>query len=210
DHTAVPDNGFTVIDSYLDFGNNGETAVQVAIAAKQVTAPGTYTVRWSSTPDQNCACYLIAVTQPPPASSSAVFPLKLASGERHRGGQANTPFLVHGDAPWSLIANLTNEQADQYLEDRHQKGFNALMVNLIEHQFAARAPADVYGDAPFLVPGDFSTPNEAYFAHADLILQKAAAKGMVVFLAPAYLGYNGGSERWYQDMAGNPPSALFA
>jgi len=32
DHTAVPDNGFTVIDSYLNFGNNGETGVQVAIS----------------------------------------------------------------------------------------------------------------------------------------------------------------------------------
>jgi hypothetical protein len=61
DHTAVPDNGFKVIDSYLDFGNNGETAVQVAIASKQVDASGTYTVRWTSTPEQGCACYLIAV-----------------------------------------------------------------------------------------------------------------------------------------------------
>jgi hypothetical protein len=60
-HTAVPDNGFTVIDSYLDFGGNGETAVQAAIAAKQVTAAGTYSVNWTSTPVQGCACYLIAV-----------------------------------------------------------------------------------------------------------------------------------------------------
>ncbi|OFW09437.1 MAG: hypothetical protein A3H96_02035 [Acidobacteria bacterium RIFCSPLOWO2_02_FULL_67_36] len=34
DHTAVPDNAFTVIDSYLDFGNNGETAVQCAATIK--------------------------------------------------------------------------------------------------------------------------------------------------------------------------------
>jgi hypothetical protein len=64
DHTAVPDNGFTVIDSYLDFGNNGETAVQVAIAAKEVTAAGTYTVKWTSTPVQDAACYLIVVRHP--------------------------------------------------------------------------------------------------------------------------------------------------
>jgi hypothetical protein len=76
DHTAVPDNGFTVIDSYLDFGNAGETAVQVAIAARQVTAPGTYTVRWTSNPVQNCACYLIAVRNPqgaPPAGLVAAY-----------------------------------------------------------------------------------------------------------------------------------------
>jgi len=61
DHTAIPDNGFTIIDSYLDFGNNDETAVQVAIAVKEVTTPGTYTVNWTSNPVQNCGCYLIAV-----------------------------------------------------------------------------------------------------------------------------------------------------
>ena len=58
-HTAVPDNGFSVFDSYLVLGPT--SGVQVAIAAKQVTAPGTYTVNWTSTPTQNAACYLIAV-----------------------------------------------------------------------------------------------------------------------------------------------------
>lgn len=64
DHQAFPDNGFTVIDSYLDFGNNGETGVQVAIASKQVYAAGTYTVKWNSAPLQDCACYLIVVRNP--------------------------------------------------------------------------------------------------------------------------------------------------
>lgn len=31
------------------------------------------------------------------------------------------------------------------------------------------APANNYGDAPFTTPGGFSTPNEAYFAHAGAI-----------------------------------------
>jgi glucose/arabinose dehydrogenase len=61
DHTAVPDNGFTVIDSRLDFGTGDETGVQAAIAVKEVATAGTYTVHWTSTPTQNCACYLIAV-----------------------------------------------------------------------------------------------------------------------------------------------------
>ena len=210
-HTAVPDNGFAVIDSYLDFGNEGATAVQVAIAAREVTAPGTYTVRWTSAPEQGCACYLIAVRHGQQAVATApVYPLKVAAGQRYLVDQTNAPFLIHGEAPWSLIANLTNEEADLYLEDRRQKGFNALMVNLLEHQFADNAPANVYGAEPFAVPGDFSTPNEAYFAHADLILQKAAAKGMVVFLTPAYLGYNGGSEGWYQELIDNSPATLFA
>ena len=73
DNTAVPDNGFTVIDSYLSFGGNFATGVQVSIAAKEVTAPGTYTVNWTSAPSQNCACYLIAVKnaqQTPPTDTT--------------------------------------------------------------------------------------------------------------------------------------------
>lgn len=73
-NTAVPDNGFSVIDSYLNFVPDNETAVQVAIATKEVTAAGTYTVRWSSSPSQGCNCYLIAVrnteTSPPPADTT--------------------------------------------------------------------------------------------------------------------------------------------
>jgi ECF sigma factor/Concanavalin A-like lectin/glucanases superfamily len=61
-HTAIPDNGFVVFDSYLNLGPS--SGVQVAIASKQVTAPGTYTVNWASTPLQNAACYLIAIQSP--------------------------------------------------------------------------------------------------------------------------------------------------
>jgi hypothetical protein len=118
------------------------------------------------------------------------------------------PFLLRGDAPWSLIVQLTNEEAEQYLEDRRQKGFNAVLVNLIEHQFSSNPPKNAYGDAPFLTPGDFSTPNEAYFAHAAYVINLAAQKGIMVLLAPAYMGTGGGSEGWYQEMAANGTTKL--
>jgi uncharacterized protein DUF4038/collagenase-like protein with putative collagen-binding domain len=103
---------------------------------------------------------------------------------------------------------LTNAEADQYLEDRRQKGFNAVIVNLIEHQFAANPPNDAYGDGPFLTPGDFSTPNEAYFAHAAYVINSAAQKGILVLLAPAYMGFGGGSQGWYQEMTANGTTKL--
>ena len=49
--------------------------------------------------------------------------------------------------------------------------------------------------------GDFTTPNEAYFEHADWVLRRAGELGFVVLLTPAYLGYEGGGEGWYRDMA---------
>jgi len=117
--------------------------------------------------------------------------------------QSGAPFLIHGDTPWSLISGLTKEEAEQYLENRHQKGFNSIIVNLIEHKF--RGPVNRYGDGPFTTPGDFSTPNEKYFEHADWVIRKAGEKRMQVFLAPIYLGYIGTDEGWIAEALANGP-----
>jgi hypothetical protein len=117
--------------------------------------------------------------------------------------QNGTPFLVQGDAPWSIISGLTREEEEQYLENRRQKGFNSIIVNLIEHKF--HGPVDRYGEGPFTTPGDFSTPNEKYFEHADWVMRKAAEKGILVFLAPIYLGYIGTDEGWVEEALANGP-----
>jgi len=115
---------------------------------------------------------------------------------------------LHGEAAWSLLVQLDDAELDRYLADRRARGVNALVVNLIEHKYAARAPRNRAGDPPFTTPGDFATPNEAYFAHVDRALARAAAAGMVVLLAPAYLGYDGGDEGWYVELRRNGPAAL--
>ena len=57
DKTAVPDNGFTVIDSVLAQG----ALVQCAVAVRQVAAAGSYNVTWTSTPQQGAQLWLVAV-----------------------------------------------------------------------------------------------------------------------------------------------------
>jgi hypothetical protein len=141
-------------------------------------------------------------------TTGGIFPLHVEAGKRYLVDAKGNPFLLQGDAAWSLIAQLTNEEANQYLEDRRLKGFNTVIVNLIEHHFSTNPPSDVYGDAPFLTPGDFSTPNEAYFAHAQYVINLAAQKGILVLLFPAYMGVDGGPEGWYQEMAANGPTKL--
>lgn len=205
--------------------NVGVASVRFLVDAIQIGAAITaapYTILWNSAfvPDGTHTLTAIArdtagnettstaVTVSSVNASTSTYPLKLAPGQRFIVDQNNQPFFIHGEAAWSLIANLRDEDVDRYLDDRQNKGFNALIVNLLEHQYAANAPSNAYGDAPFLVAGDFTKPNEAYFAHADLVLQKAAARGMVVFLTPAYLGFNGGSEGWYQEMSTAGTAAL--
>lgn len=81
---------------------------------------------------------------------------------------------------------------------------------MIEHQFAAHPPKNAYGAAPFLTAGDYSKPNEAYFAHAEYVISKAAEKGILVMLTPSYMGFNGLSEGWYQEMKANGATKLGA
>jgi hypothetical protein len=137
------------------------------------------------------------------AGAAEIYPVAVGPDHRHLVDQTGGPFLVQGDAAWSLISGLTSEEAEKYLEDRRSKGFNSVIVNLIEHQF--RGPVDRYGQNPFTVPGDFSTPNEKYFAHADWVIRKAAEKGIQVFLAPVYLGYIGTNEGWVKEVLANGP-----
>ena len=135
------------------------------------------------------------------ALAAGPYPARIGPAHRHLVYQSGAPLLVQGDAPWSLISGLTREEAELYLESRRRQGFNSLMVNLIEHKF--HGPVNRYGIGPFTTPGDFSTPNEKYFEHADWVIRKAAEKGMQVFLAPIYLGYTGTDEGWIEEALAN-------
>jgi len=150
-----------------------------------------------------------ATSTPPPASGSAVtFPLHTESGKRYLVDAGGKPFLIQGDSPWDLISTLTKDSAAQYLEDRRVKGYNTVLVELMEHYFSPNPPRNAYGDAPFLKAGDYSTPNEAYFAHAAWVIDTARQKGMLVLLTPSYMGYDGGQEGWYAEMQANGATKL--
>lgn len=138
--------------------------------------------------------------------SPATFPLVVRPGQRYLEDVTGRPFLIHGDTAWSLIAVLNREEVDRYLDDRHARGFNTILVSLIEHHYSANPPANAYGQQPFLEPGDYTTPNEAYFAHADWVLRRAAAKGFLVLLTPSYTGCCG--DGWYEEMVANGPARL--
>ncbi|MEO7386501.1 MAG: DUF4038 domain-containing protein, partial [Gammaproteobacteria bacterium] len=142
------------------------------------------------------------------AATGSVFPVHVENGRRQLIDASGKPFLLHGDTPWLLITEVTLENAGIYLEDRRQKGFNAVMVELIEHYYSSNPPKNIYGDAPFLVSGDFSTPNDAYFDHAEAVVALARDKGMLVLLTPAYLGFGGGNLGWYDEVEANSTAKL--
>src|SRR3954454_619377 len=69
------------------------------------------------------------------------YPLKLAPGQHYLVDQKGTPFLMVGEAAWSLLVSLSEADAERYLSTRAAQRFNSVLVNLIEHKFAPNAPA---------------------------------------------------------------------
>jgi hypothetical protein len=161
------------------------------------TSTTTYTLACTGIGGTTSQSATVTVGSAPPGPY--VYPLAVGPTGRYLVDQNGKPFLMVGDAAWSLIAQLADTAADSYLANRQQLGFDAVLVNLIEHQFADNAPADIYGLAPF-TGKVFTTPNEAYFAHADYIIQSAAQKGILVLLAPAYVGFGCGDQGWAAEM----------
>jgi hypothetical protein len=138
-------------------------------------------------------------------SRTITFPLSVSGDHRRIIDATGHAVLFQGDAPWSLIANTTLDEATHYLDNRAAKGFNALLINLIEYTFATDAPRNLAGDEPFTTPGDFRTLNPAYMDHAQQVLDLCADRGMIVFLSPAYLGYPNLNlvEGWYEEVLAN-------
>jgi len=154
------------------------------------------------------ASFTISVLHPGlagPRPQERIAQLRVSSNQRYLVDQNNNPFLMQGDAAWSLIVGLNQTEVEEYLKNRRDKGFNTVMVELIEHKFCKKPPLNVAGDAPFKTPGDFSTPNEKYFAHADWVIRKAAENGIQVLLYPIYLGYKGTDEGWVEEALANGP-----
>lgn len=143
------------------------------------------------------------------AKVETVFPIKVSQDQRYFEDAQGRPFLVNGDTAWSLIAELNRDDAKTYLEDRSKRGFNAILVNLIEHQFSSNPPANAYGEKPF-TNESFSALNPKYFDHAAWVIEQAQKQGLVVFLAPAYLGVNGGDQGWFAQAQAAGPDKMKA
>jgi hypothetical protein len=130
------------------------------------------------------------------------FPLMVDSSGRFLTSSAGAPFLIWADSAWSMFAQPTMAEVKQYLDDRVARGFNACLANLIEHEFTTHSPAwrNANGVLPFDASNNFDQPTAAYFDHCVAVLAEAAARGVVVFVVPSYLGFVSTDEGWYDVM----------
>ena len=134
------------------------------------------------------------------AAPAVTFPLRVSANRQHLEDSTGAPFLVVGDTAWSLVAQLNETDIERYLDDRAVRGFNAIIVNLLEHKFASHAPATVGGVQPFAAGRMFEVPNAKYFDIAHRAVATAGRRGISVWLCPAYLGWDGGDEGFFKEI----------
>jgi hypothetical protein len=166
----------------------------------------TYYFRINSMNSSGTSANSSVLTVKTPAAD--IFPLTMNSGKLST--KSGMPFLIIGDSPWYLIQGPDRIGAEKYLENRKQKGITSLNLCIIAS--ASNGSAIYDGNLPFLVTGDFSTPNPKYFEHVDYVIGKAREKGIQVFLYPAWLGYDTGSghpEGWYSEVTANGTAKMY-
>ena len=133
-------------------------------------------------------------------ASAQSYPLMKSANGRYLVDQVNVPFLIAGDAPQSLMVNTSTSEAAMYFANRVSHGFNSVWINLLcESYTGGRADGSTYdGILPFTgyLSGhsgdplyyDLATPNPAYFARCDQMINLAATHGLVAFLDPIETG----------------------
>ncbi|HMC25884.1 MAG TPA: DUF4038 domain-containing protein [Candidatus Udaeobacter sp.] len=151
------------------------------------------------------------------AATAPAYPLKASANGRYAVDNNNVPFLIIGDAPHSILANLNNADATSYLTNRGSNGFNALWIELlcdgytggVGREGSANYGRDVNGKNPFtstLTGGyyDLTTPNPPYWSHVDYIVQTAGTNGLQCVFTPLDQGgwtqtsLRNGTNRCYQ------------
>jgi hypothetical protein len=120
--------------------------------------------------------------------------LKISDNHRFIATEDGDPFFYLGDTGWLLFVKTSREDAEKYLEDRRQKGFNVIQVMLLHN---VKAAVNVYGDSalvnknvatPKITTGsDFKDPDQYdFWDHVDFIVDKAAEKGIYLAMVPVW------------------------
>ena len=119
--------------------------------------------------------------------------LQVSDNARYLTRPDGAPFFYLADTCWELFHRLAREEADQYLENRARLKFTVVQAVLLAEQDGLRVP-NPYGDRP-LHDSDPEQPNEAYFRHADYVVDRAAELGLFVGMLPTW-GDKVGPKYW--------------
>lgn len=118
--------------------------------------------------------------------SAPAYPLKVSENNRYLVDAKGVPFLMAGESPQALMVNVSEADAEMFFANRRAHGFNAVWINLLcRPGTGGRKDGSTFdGIVPFTTPDDLSTPNDAYFARCDRMIELAGRHGLLVILDP--------------------------
>lgn len=156
-------------------------------------------------------------------ATSVSFPLRTAGNSRYLVDANGVPVPILGRNAWSIIGIPAANRA-AFFADTVAKGFNAIEV-WIPGRFptSVNIPRDGDNNLPFVntlggstwngsltyannnAKPDFSTASSAtaYWDFADALLTEAATYGLAVVVFFAYVGFEGTTEGWMDEMEAN-------
>lgn len=106
------------------------------------------------------------------------------------------PFFWLGDTGWELFHRLSRAEAIDYLDVRHQQGFNVVMAVALAELDGTNQP-NYYGDIPFKntaelewdeTPGSDTAKAQEYdyWDNVDFVIKEAAKKDIYIGLLPTW------------------------
>ena len=154
--------------------------------------------------------------------SQVVFPLRVSDDKRYLVDNLNKPFPILGRTAWFIISQ-PEDGYKKFIANTLEHGHNAIEFAVITHwPTGNNAPFNGEGELPFLktLTGskwngqlkyhsltseapDFSTPNEKYWLYVDKFLSYCEQQGLLVFMFPAYVGYDGQEQGWMKELVAN-------
>jgi hypothetical protein len=123
---------------------------------------------------------------PHPFSSKGF--LRVSPNGRYLTHENGEPFFYLGDTAWELTWKSREPDMLSYIADRQKKGFTALQVVVMSHQFLYEYGVRNRNGEDFFLNGDRTRINPRYFDYLDRIVKAANDAGMVVALVPLWAG----------------------
>ena len=104
-------------------------------------------------------------------------PVQVTEDGRFFQHEDGTPFFWLADTPW-LLHKLSADELHTYFSDRHDKGFNVALLQVVPASLAFK---NYYGETPF-IDEDMAQPNEPYWEHVDTMVEVAGQYGIYMGL----------------------------
>ncbi|MBL7697118.1 MAG: DUF4038 domain-containing protein [Chitinophagaceae bacterium] len=152
------------------------------------------------------------------------YPIKHSTNGRYLVDQNDKPFPILGRTAWFVMSQPTAKYR-KFIDNTVSHGYNSIEMSVLTHDARAEHPPfNGNGYAPFLKTlggadwngsliytdtakqaPDITTPNEPFWRHIDSLLDYCMMKNVMVFLFPAYVGYDGNEQGWFQELVANGP-----